>query len=79
MGKCWNVRSLFVQELEHVGRCLMVPTEGSRLPRVSGERAEVEVEAEVGRLASVSKAASSQEPEPEPEKGQTKLQVRQTG
>lgn len=62
MGKCWNVKNLFVQELEHVGRCLMVPTEGSRLPRVSGARAEVE--AEVDRLASVSKAASSQEPEP---------------
>lgn len=75
MGECWNVRHLFVQELEHVGRCLMVPREGSRLPRVSGVRAEVEVEveAEVGRLAFVSKAASSQEPEPEPGKGQTKL------
>lgn len=42
-----------VQELEQVGRCL-------RLPRVSGARADVEAEA--GRLVSVSRAASSQEP-----------------
>jgi hypothetical protein len=66
MGKRWNVRnSPFVQELEQVGRCL-------RLPRVSGARADAE--AEVGGLASVSKAASSQEPEAEPEKGQTKCE-----
>lgn len=79
VGKCWNVRSLPLQELEQVGRCRRAPSAGSELPKVSGTGAEAgagaEAEAGAGRLASVSRAASSQEPEPGPGKGKTKSQM----
>lgn len=51
-----------LQELEQVGRWRRVHPVVAGCPRVSGAR--MGAEAEAGRLASVSRAASSQDPEP---------------